>query len=47
MPFEWCKYVWYESGQKYRCTQLADHQPHNVHTSENGKLHVERGETQD
>ncbi|WZB39167.1 hypothetical protein SEA_JORDANFARM_13 [Microbacterium phage JordanFarm] len=41
MQFNWCEYVWYESGEKYRCNQLKGHKPENVHTSEGGKLHVE------
>lgn len=38
---EWCEYVWYASGEKYRCTQIKGHEPKNVHTSEGGQLHVE------
>ncbi|AZV01776.1 hypothetical protein SEA_UNPHAZED_14 [Microbacterium phage Unphazed] len=39
---KWCEFEWDgDDGERYRCTQLADHEPKNVHTSENGQLHVE------
>ncbi|QQO39302.1 hypothetical protein SEA_CRUNCHYBOI_16 [Microbacterium phage CrunchyBoi] len=40
----WCTFTWTINGETYRCTQLAGHTPHNVHTSEGGVLHVETAE---
>ncbi|QKY80373.1 hypothetical protein SEA_PABST_15 [Microbacterium phage Pabst] len=42
---DWCDYTWTVDGVTYRCSQLKDHKPRNVHTSEGGQLHVESAPT--